>query len=89
MFELVSMFLLQLFFHLFRTLATRSLIEKKVWSTVILSNIVAGFYLVTTYLGLEGVNDVIENNDWGLVIAFLLGGSLGVYLNFKIKIGDK
>lgn len=88
MIEIALMFTLQVAFHFFRSLAARNLIAENIIPTILLSNIVAILYLGTTYLGLLGINDIIDNGNWGLLIAFLLGGSLGIYLNFKFKIGE-
>jgi hypothetical protein len=86
MFELFLMLVLQIAFTFFRSLGTRNLVLLKVWKSVGLYNIIGGLYLVTTYLGMEGIRNALDTGDYWLLFMFFVGGSIGIYLNFKVKV---
>lgn len=80
--KVIIVFLSQLIFGFVRNLNTRYVSKENVKLSVITGFLVKTSWLVATYLG---VSSLIEGNY--IVTAFyIIGGVLGDYLSFKIKI---
>ena len=80
MISLLAIFASQFAFQYFRAISVRTTAAKHVPYTLVFTNIIQALWLVSTYLGVTA----LQNADWLLVTAYMLGGTLGTYFSFKI-----
>ena len=82
MLECTIVFISQLLFSLLRNLGNRALIKENVILSVVLTGVIQILWLVSTFLGVQGMMSF----NIPLIILYLLGGMLGTYFNFKFKV---
>ena len=80
--KLLVVFITQLIFGFVRNLNTRYVSSGNVLLSVITGFIVKTTWLIASYLGIVAI---IEQN-YIIAIFYIIGGVLGDYLSFKIKI---
>lgn len=78
-------FTAQLIMVFFKHIAIRAIAQHKVWHTLFYTFIIQSSWLVSSALGINA----LLNKDWTSVSAYIIGGVLGSYLQFKIKMKDK
>lgn len=83
--EILVVFISQLSFNFLRALSNRHEAHGIKAKAVILSFFIQILWLVSTSLGVKAMID----SDVTVIISYLLGGTIGVYLNFYIKVGTK
>ncbi len=80
--ECIVVFISQLLFSLSRNISNRAVIKERVSLSVILTGVIQSLWLVGTFIGVQGM----MNSNYIVISSYLLGGMLGTYLNFKIKV---
>ena len=82
MIEAVAVFISQLLLVFFKHLNVRMIAKHKVAKAVIVTGAIQVSWLVSSALGIKGF---LESN-YLLVCIYIIGGMIGSFLNFKIKI---
>lgn len=77
----VTVFFAQLIFQFLRSLGTRYMSNEHVVMSLVLGFWIQVFWLITTAIGVVAT----VNYDWWTISAYMIGGLIGTYLNFKIK----
>jgi len=72
----------QLLLVFFKHLTVRAVSNHNVIKSMIYTSLIQISWLVSSALGI----DALLNHNWIDVMAYIVGGVLGTYLNFKIKI---
>jgi hypothetical protein len=80
----IIIFVAQLLFQLSRTYGQRVVSRDNVTSSVIVSTVVSSLWLITTYLGVKSLEDM----NIPCIASYMVGGTLGTYLSFKIPIKE-
>lgn len=80
--KLFVVFISQLIFGFVRNLNTRYVSNNNVLLSVLTGFVVKTTWLIASYLGISAI---IEQN-YTIAIFYIIGGVLGDYLSFKIKI---
>ena len=80
--ELFIIFMSQLLFQLSRSLGARFEAHNHRWKATLFAGIIQSFWLISTYLGVRAMID----SDWVTICGYLVGGMLGVFLNFYVKV---
>lgn len=83
--DIIIVFISQLTFNFLRALSNRHEAHGIKAKAVVLSFFIQILWLVSTSLGVKAMLD----SDITVIIAYLFGGTIGVYLNFYIKVGTK
>ena len=77
----ILVFICQILFIVVKFMGTRHTINGTIYSRLIVSNFGSLIWLVTTYLGVSS----LLSNDWYVLIPYLLGTSIGILLEDKIR----
>lgn len=82
MVKIIIVFVSQLVFGFVRNLNTRYVSSGNVLYSVFTGFLVKTTWLISSYLGIAAIID----SNYGVAISYVVGGVLGDYLSFKIKI---
>ena len=79
--EAIAIFISQFLLIFFRLLNVRATAQRHVLKSVMLTALIQVAWLISSALGIKGFLD----SDYKLIACYVLGGMLGSYFNFKIK----
>lgn len=82
MIKIIIVFISQLIFGFVRNLNTTYVSRRNVKASMITGFFVKTTWIIATYLGISSLID----GDYIITVFYLLGGIVGDYLSFKVKI---
>lgn len=82
MIEILAVLIAQIGFNYTRTMSNRHTVRDNAWGTVKYGVVVQVFWLASNFLGIKAM---FEQN-YIIVLFYLLGGAIGTYLAFKLDI---
>lgn len=80
--SIITVFTAQLLFQFFRSLNGRHEAHGLKYKAVMLTTIIQILWLVSTTLGVKAMLEL----DYMTMTAYVIGGTLGVYMNFYVKV---
>ena len=75
-------FISQLLLVFFKHLTVRAVASHQVVKSMMYTTFIQASWLLSSALGINA----LLNHEWWNVLAYIVGGVVGTYLNFKIKV---
>ncbi|MDY0320388.1 MAG: hypothetical protein RBR23_01520 [Arcobacteraceae bacterium] len=82
MIEIIAVSASQMALVFLKHINIRLIVRDRVWLSLITTFLVQASWLVASAIGING----FLNGEWHIVVFYLLGGVIGSYINFKIKV---
>ena len=81
---MLTIFVLQLLFQLFRVLSTRFVVNGSILATSVTTLILQALWLITTAIGVQAV----VSTDWKTIAGYMIGGVIGNVIAMKYNIKE-